>query len=225
MPLQVGARDVAFPVPEQLQLLDDGQREAPSSTWRPSSWASSRAPAGSPIRPCRERPDSPGGGRRLLYLEPPDRGRGNDPLSGHQPDRHHREDACPGHDHDEDADLHLDRRSASEHPSSSPIFPVLTATVLALLSLDRYVGTHFFTNDLRRQLDDVHEPHLDLGPSGGLRPRPAGLRQSIPRSCPHSPGKRLFGYTSMVYATVVIAFLSWLVWLHHFFTMGARAPT
>ena len=36
-------------------------------------------------------------------------------------------------------------------------------------------------------------------------------------------GKRLFGYTSMVYATVVIAIVSWLVWLHHFFTMGSGA--
>ena len=33
-------------------------------------------------------------------------------------------------------------------------------------------------------------------------------------------GKRLFGYSSMVYATVVITILSYLVWLHHFFTMG-----
>ena len=36
-------------------------------------------------------------------------------------------------------------------------------------------------------------------------------------------GKRLFGYTSMVYATVVITILSYLVWLHHFFTMGSGA--
>jgi cytochrome o ubiquinol oxidase subunit 1 len=36
-------------------------------------------------------------------------------------------------------------------------------------------------------------------------------------------GKRLFGYTSMVYATIVITVLSYLVWLHHFFTMGAGA--
>ena len=34
-------------------------------------------------------------------------------------------------------------------------------------------------------------------------------------------GKRLFGYASMVYATVVITILSYLVWLHHFFTMGS----
>src|SRR5215472_4121248 len=36
-------------------------------------------------------------------------------------------------------------------------------------------------------------------------------------------GKRLFGYASMVYATVVITILSYLVWLHHFFTMGSGA--
>jgi cytochrome o ubiquinol oxidase subunit 1 len=36
-------------------------------------------------------------------------------------------------------------------------------------------------------------------------------------------GKPLFGYSSMVYATVVITILSWLVWLHHFFTMGSGA--
>src|SRR5438034_11516572 len=36
-------------------------------------------------------------------------------------------------------------------------------------------------------------------------------------------GKRLFGYASMVYATVVITLLSYLVWLHHFFTMGSGA--
>jgi cytochrome o ubiquinol oxidase subunit 1 len=36
-------------------------------------------------------------------------------------------------------------------------------------------------------------------------------------------GKRLFGYTSMVYATACITILSYLVWLHHFFTMGSGA--
>jgi len=35
--------------------------------------------------------------------------------------------------------------------------------------------------------------------------------------------KRLFGYASMVYASIAIAFLSFVVWLHHFFTMGAGA--
>src|SRR3546814_15489807 len=40
---------------------------------------------------------------------------------------------------------------------------------------------------------------------------------------PTFTGKRLFGYSSMVYATIVITILSYLVWLHHFFTMGSGA--
>ncbi len=43
-------------------------------------------------------------------------------------------------------------------------FTVLTAT-LALLTLDRYLGCHFFTNDGGGQRHDVREPDLDLGPS------------------------------------------------------------
>ncbi|MFX8262723.1 cbb3-type cytochrome c oxidase subunit I, partial [Acinetobacter baumannii] len=35
--------------------------------------------------------------------------------------------------------------------------------------------------------------------------------------------KKLFGYTSMVWATAGITVLSFLVWLHHFFTMGSGA--
>ena len=57
-------------------------------------------------------------------------------------------------------------------------FPILTA-VLALLSLDRYVGTHFFTNDLGGNPMMYCQPHLDLGPSGGLHPDPAGLRHLL----------------------------------------------
>ena len=55
------------------------------------------------------------------------------------------------------------------------IFPVLTGA-FALLMLDRYVGTNFFTNDLGGNADDVLEPGVDLGPSRGLCPRPAGVR-------------------------------------------------
>jgi cytochrome o ubiquinol oxidase subunit I len=36
-------------------------------------------------------------------------------------------------------------------------------------------------------------------------------------------GKPLFGYRSMVAATMVICILAFMVWLHHFFTMGAGA--
>ncbi len=36
-------------------------------------------------------------------------------------------------------------------------------------------------------------------------------------------GKPLFGYRSMVLATMAICILAFMVWLHHFFTMGAGA--
>ena len=102
------------------------------------------------------------------------------------------------------------------------IFPVLTAT-LALLSLDRYVGTRFFTNDfggnsmLYMNLIWIWghpEVYVLVLPAFGI------FSEVTSTFC----SKRLFGYTSMVYATMVIALMSWLVWLHHFFTMGA-GPT
>jgi cytochrome o ubiquinol oxidase subunit I len=100
-------------------------------------------------------------------------------------------------------------------------FPVLTA-VLALLSLDRYVGTDFFTNDLGGNpmmyvnliwIWGHPEVYILILPAFGV------FSEVVSTFC----GKRLFGYTSMVYATVVITILSYLVWLHHFFTMGSGA--
>ena len=100
-------------------------------------------------------------------------------------------------------------------------FPVLTA-VLALLSLDRYVGTNFFTNDLGGNammyvnliwIWGHPEVYILILPVFGI------YSEIVSTFC----GKRLFGYTSMVYATVVITILSYLVWLHHFFTMGSGA--
>ncbi|MET0248631.1 MAG: cytochrome o ubiquinol oxidase subunit I [Sphingobium sp.] len=100
-------------------------------------------------------------------------------------------------------------------------FPVLTA-VLALLSLDRYVGTAFFTNDMGGNpmmyvnliwIWGHPEVYILILPLFGV------FSEVTSTFC----GKRLFGYTSMVYATVVITILSYLVWLHHFFTMGSGA--
>ena len=100
-------------------------------------------------------------------------------------------------------------------------FPVLTA-VLALLSLDRYVGTNFFTNDgggnpmMYVNLIWIWghpEVYILVLPVFGI------FSEVVATFC----GKRLFGYASMVYATVVITLLSYLVWLHHFFTMGSGA--
>ncbi len=100
-------------------------------------------------------------------------------------------------------------------------FPVLTAT-LALLTLDRYLGMHFFTNDLggnQMMFTNLFwvwghpEVYIVILPAFGIF---SEVVSTFSR-------KRLFGYVSMVYATVAIAVLSFGVWLHHFFTMGAGA--
>ena len=100
-------------------------------------------------------------------------------------------------------------------------FPVLTA-VLAMLSMDRYVGTNFFTNDLGgNAMMYVNLIWIWGHPEVYILVLPAfGVFSEV---VPTFTGKRMFGYTSMVYATVVITVLSYLVWLHHFFTMGSGA--
>ena len=100
-------------------------------------------------------------------------------------------------------------------------FPVLTAT-LALLTADRYLATHFFTNDMGGNammyinliwIWGHPEVYILILPIFGI----------FSEIVPTFSRKRLFGYTSMVYALAVIMILSYLVWLHHFFTMGAGA--
>ena len=100
-------------------------------------------------------------------------------------------------------------------------FPILTAT-LVLLSADRYIGTNFFTNDFGGNpmmyvnliwIWGHPEVYILILPLFGVFSEVASTFSK----------KKLFGYTSMVYATVVITILSYLVWLHHFFTMGSGA--
>ncbi|MDB5961786.1 MAG: cyoB [Massilia sp.] len=100
-------------------------------------------------------------------------------------------------------------------------FPVLTA-VLAMLSLDRTIGTHFFTNDMGgNAMMYVNLIWIWGHPEVYILVLPVfGIFSEIVSTF---SSKRLFGYTSMVYATVVITILSYLVWLHHFFTMGSGA--
>jgi cytochrome o ubiquinol oxidase subunit I len=99
------------------------------------------------------------------------------------------------------------------------IFPALTAAFF-LLMLDRYVGTNFFTNDLGGAPMMYWNMVWIWGhPEVYVLVLPAfGIYSEITSTF---TGKRLFGYSSMVYATVVITILSYLVWLHHFFTMGS----
>lgn len=98
-------------------------------------------------------------------------------------------------------------------------FPILTAT-LYLLTLDRYLGMHFFSagygGNFMMYVNLIWawghpEVYILILPAFGI----------FSEVVPTFSEKRLFGYVSMVWALIVITFLSFIVWLHHFFTMGA----
>jgi len=100
-------------------------------------------------------------------------------------------------------------------------FPILTAT-FAMLLLDRYLGFHFFS------VDGGGNPMMYVNlfwswghPEVYILVLPAfGIFSEVVSTF---SGKPLFGYRSMVAATMAICVLSFVVWLHHFFTMGASA--
>jgi cytochrome o ubiquinol oxidase subunit I len=100
-------------------------------------------------------------------------------------------------------------------------FPILTAT-LGMLLLDRYVGMHFFTNDAGGNMMLYVNLFWAWGhPEVYILILPAfGIFSEVIATF---SGKELFGYRSMVLATLAICVLSFTVWLHHFFTMGAGA--
>lgn len=101
------------------------------------------------------------------------------------------------------------------------VFPILTAT-LAMLGADRLLGMHFFTSSFGgNPMMYVNliwawghpEVYILILPAFGIFSEVVATFSK----------KRLFGYTTMIYATVAITVFSFLVWLHHFFTMGAGA--
>ena len=100
-------------------------------------------------------------------------------------------------------------------------FPILTAT-LAMLLLDRYLGFHFFTNTAGGNMMMFMNLIWAWGhPEVYILILPAfGVFSEVVSTF---SGKPLFGYRSMVGATMVIFILAFTVWLHHFFTMGAGA--
>lgn len=100
-------------------------------------------------------------------------------------------------------------------------FPILTVT-LALLALDRYLGMHFFTSAFGgNPMMYVNLIWAWGHPEVYILILPAfGVFSEIVATFSK---KRLFGYKYMVYAIIAITVLSYLVWLHHFFTMGAGA--
>jgi cytochrome o ubiquinol oxidase subunit I len=100
-------------------------------------------------------------------------------------------------------------------------FPILTATFVMLL-LDRYLGMHFFTNTAGGNMMMYVNLFWAWGhPEVYILILPAfGVFSEVIATF---SGKPLFGYRSMVVALLVICILSFMVWLHHFFTMGASA--
>lgn len=101
------------------------------------------------------------------------------------------------------------------------IFPILTATI-TLLSLDRLIGTHFFTTDFGGNammytnliwMWGHPEVYVLILPAFGIYSEVVATFSQ----------KKLSGYLSMVLAAGSVATLAVLVWLHHFFTMGAGA--
>jgi cytochrome o ubiquinol oxidase subunit 1 len=101
------------------------------------------------------------------------------------------------------------------------IFPILTAC-LAMLTLDRYLGFHFFTTDGGgNAMMFVNLVWMWGHPEVYALVLPAfGIYSEVISTFSSKP---LFGYRSMVTASMVICVLSCMVWLHHFFTMGAGA--
>jgi cytochrome o ubiquinol oxidase subunit 1 len=98
-------------------------------------------------------------------------------------------------------------------------FPILTAT-LAMLLLDRYLGFHFFTNTAGgNQMMFMNLIWIWGHPEVYILVLPAfGVYSEVVSTF---SGKPLFGYRSMIVATMAICLIAFLVWLHHFFTMGA----
>ncbi|GBQ38028.1 cytochrome o ubiquinol oxidase subunit I [Komagataeibacter saccharivorans NRIC 0614] len=98
-------------------------------------------------------------------------------------------------------------------------FPILTVA-MGLLGLDRYLGMHFFTNDGGGNQMLYLSVIWGWGhPEVYILVLPAfGAFSEITQTFSRKP---LFGYKTMVYATASIMVLSLVVWVHHFFTMGA----
>jgi hypothetical protein len=91
-----------------------------------------------------------------------------------------------------------------------------------MLLLDRYLGFHFFTNEAGGNVMMFMNLIWAWGhPEVYILILPAfGVFSEVISTF---SGKPLFGYRSMVLATMAICVLSFMVWLHHFFTMGAGA--
>jgi cytochrome c oxidase subunit 1 len=97
-------------------------------------------------------------------------------------------------------------------------FPVLTVALIEVM-FDRYFGMNFF--DISAGGNPVLWQHLFWvfgHPEVYILILPAfGIASEI---IPTFSRKPLFGYPAMVLAAAIIAFMGWIVWSHHMFTVG-----
>ena len=217
MPLQIGARDVSFPVMNSISL---GLTAAGAALVMISLVVGEFSTGGwSGYPPYTETAFNPGVGPDYwIWARDAVLARLDD--DRHQFRRHHLQEAGARHDTSSACRCSPGRRCA---PSILMIFampPLTVATVL--LALDRYLGFHFFTNALGGNMMNFANLFWLFGhPEVYILILPAfGVYSEVFSTF---SGKTLYGYHSLVIATMSIAVLSFTVWVHHFFTMGQSA--
>ena len=216
MPMQIGARDVSFPLMNSISLWLTGAGAALMMVSLDLGKFSTGGWSGYP--PYTENTFSPGVGVDYWIFAVSLSGIGTT-MTGINFAVTIYKKRCPG--------MHLFRMTlftwATLCTSILMIFAMPPLTVAtALLALDRYAGMHFFTNGGGGNMMNYANLFWLFGhPEVYILILPAfGVYSEVISTF---SSKRLYGYTSLVYAIMAIAVLSFTVWLHHFFTMGQGA--
>jgi cytochrome o ubiquinol oxidase subunit 1 len=216
MPLQIGSRDVAFPLLNSISLWLTGGAAGLMMVSLVVGEFSTGGWSGYP--PYTELAFSPGVGPDY-WIWAVTLGSIGSTLTGINFAVTIYKMRCPG--------MHLMRMSlfvwTALCTSILMIFAMPPLTVAtALLALDRYLGFHFFTNDLGGNMMNYANLFWLFGhPEVYILILPAfGVYSEVVSTF---SSKELYGYTSLVLATAAIALLSFTVWVHHFFTMGQNA--
>jgi cytochrome c oxidase subunit 1 len=213
IPLQIGARDVAFP--RSTPSASGASCSAASSSTPRGSSAAAPTVAGSCTPPnaacCSRRATASTSGHR-----PADhRYRLADRRD--QPDRHRHQHAGPGHDAHAHAGVHLDGLVTQFLLLFA--MPVITVA-LFLLIVRPPLRCHVLRRRPRRRPAAVAAPVLDLRPPRGVHHDPPGFG-IVSEVLPVFSRKPLFGYKFVVFSGIAIGFIGWGVWAHHMFASAS----